>query len=324
MPDSRYIASARVRSLVAFALLSLSIALSGAALAASPQAGGEGQYTIGVDVDLVVFNVTVTDNKARHVRGLKASDFQVYEENRLQTITLFDAEDAPATVGLVIDNSGSMREKRADVAKAALAFAAASNAEDEMFVINFNERAYMGLPASMGFTKDFGKIHSALLRTPAAGLTALYDALAIGIEHLKAGSRDRKALVVLSDGGDNASRWMLDDVLQMAQRSSATIYSIGIYDETDRDKNPGVLRKIAKLSGGRAYFPDSVKDLDEVWLDIAGGIRSQYTIGYRSSAAARDGSFRKVKITAGGNGGRKLQVTARDGYLAPAEKSIPR
>src|SRR5437773_6781721 len=139
-----------------------------------------------------------------------------------------------------------------------------------MFVVNFNENVYLGLPASIRFTRDPGELRSALLRTAPAGLTALYDALAVGIEHLKNGRRDRKALVVLSDGGDNASHRSLDDVLLTARRSNATIYTIGIYDETDKDKDPKALRKIADLTGGRAYFPRELDDLDQVWRDIAG------------------------------------------------------
>jgi VWFA-related protein len=173
----------------------------------------------------------------------------------VHAISFFKAEYVPASLGLIIDNSGSMINKRAEVARAALAFADASNSDDEIFVINFNENVYLGLPPSTRFTNEREQIRSALLRTAPAGMTALYDALAAGIEHLKAGTLDRKALVVLSDGGDNASRRRLDDVLQIAQQSSATIYTIGIYDETDADRDPGVLRKIASLSGGRAYFP---------------------------------------------------------------------
>jgi Ca-activated chloride channel family protein len=307
-----------VRSLILFAFASL----SATTLVAAHQGRDEGQYTISVDVDLVVFNMTVMDGKGRHVSGLKAGDFHIYEENHLQEIALFNAENVPASVGLVVDNSGSMRDKRAAIAKAALAFASARNSEDEMFVVNFNENVYLSLPPSIPFTNDMEQIRSALLRTPPVGLTALYGALALAIEHLKIGTRYRKALVVLSDGGDNASRRTLDDVLQIVQRSSAKIYTIGIYDETDRDRNPRVLRKIAGLSGGRAYFPDSGNDLEQVWRDIAGAIRSQYTIGYHSSNPSREGGFRKVKITASRNGGQGLRVTTRDGYFAPA-KSIP-
>ena len=309
-----------MRSLIRIAFISLSISLTVAAIVPAQQGRDDGQYTIGVDVDLVVFNVTVSDGKGRHVSGLKASDFHVEEENRLQDIKLFNAEDVPASVGLIIDNSGSMHDKRADVIQAALAFAEASNPQDELFVVNFNEKAYLGLLPSVPFTSDVGQIRTALLRTAPIGLTALYDALLMGIEHLKGGTRDRKALVVLSDGGDNASHRSLDDALEIAMQSSATIYTIGIYDDSDIDRNPGVLRKIAKSSGGRAYFPDSLLDLNQVWRDIAGGIRSQYTIGYHSTSPNRDGTFRKVKITAGRNGGRGLRVTTRDGYVGPTDK----
>jgi Ca-activated chloride channel homolog len=303
-----------MRPLVLFSLVSV---LAGSVPAQQSQDGG--QYTIAVDVDLVVFNVTVTDNKGRQVAGLEAGDFRVFEEGRLQDVKLFHAEDTPASVGLIIDNSGSMREKRADVAKAALDFVTASNPEDEMFVVNFNENIYFGLPRSTPFTNDVDLLRAALTTAP-AGLTALYDALATGLEHLKTGARDRKALVVLSDGGDNASHRTLAEVLRVAQQSNATIYTIGIYDDTDQDRNPRVLRKIAQLTGGRAYFPDSLDDTERVWRDIAGGIRSQYTIGYFSSNSSRDGGFRKVKIIASRKGGRALRVTTREGYVAPDER----
>jgi VWFA-related protein len=308
-----------MRSLILFELISFLVT------SVPVQQGRDGgQYTIAVDVDLVVFNVTVTDSRGRHVGGLKPGDFRVYEQGRLQDIRLFRAEDVPASVGLIIDNSGSMRGKRAEVANDALAFIGAGNPEDETFVVNFNENVYLGLPDSIPFTNDIGQLRSALLRTAPGGLTALYDALAIGLDHLKTGTRERKALVVLSDGGDNASRRDLDDVLEIAKRSNATIYTIGIYGDDDPDRNPRVLRKIAQLSGGRAYFPGSIKDLAQVWREIAGGIRNQYTIGYFSSNPNRDGMFRTVKITAGRKGGAGLRVTTRDGYLAPANKSTAR
>ena len=197
------------------------------------------------------------------------------------------------------------------------------NSEDELFVVTFNEKVSLGLPPSIPFTNDLNQIRSALRISP-DGMTALYDALAVGIEHLKTGTKDRKALVVLSDGADNASRRRLDDVLQIAQRSSATIYTIGIYDDQYSDRNPRVLRRIAELTGGRSYFPASSNDLERVWRDIAGEIRSQYTIGYHSSNPNRDGVFRKVEITATRNGSRNLRVTTRDGYFAPGDRSIAR
>jgi VWFA-related protein len=273
-------------------------------------------FTIAVDADLVVFNLTVTDSQGRHVAGLKAGDFEVREDGRVQNINHFNAEDGPASIGLIIDNSGSMRQKHTDVTKAALAFASASNLEDEMFVITFNEKATLELPLSKRFDNDLDQIHSALERKAPNGMTALYDALALGIGHLKSGTLQHKALVVLSDGGDNASRISLNTVLQLAQRSSATMYAIGIYDKTDLDRNPRVLRRIAESSGGRAYFPEFLRDMERVWRDIAHEIRSEYTIGYQSSNPNRDGKFRSVRVTAKRGGERGLNVATRDGYFA--------
>jgi VWFA-related protein len=307
-----------VRSRLAFTLISL---LAGVAPVPAQQGRGEGPLTFGADVELAVFNVAVTDARGRHVAGLTARDFRIEEDGRPQAIALFDAGDLPASVGLIVDSSGSMLDKRTEVVNAALSFVAASNPEDEMFVINFNEHAYAGLPAPMAFTQNAIVMRGALLRTPPAGYTALYDALTLGIEHLTAGTRARKALVVLSDGGDNASRRSLDDVLHEARRSSATIYTIGIYDETDFDRNPRVLRRIADVSGGRAYFPRALVDLDGVWRDVAGSLRSQYTVGYESTNANRDGRFRKVTIIATQNGRRTLRVAARDGYFGPGADS---
>jgi VWFA-related protein len=308
-----------VRPLTSFLLASL---LAGALVTA--QAGREeGHLTFAVTVDLVVLNATVTDGRGRHAAGLTAGDFRLFEDGRPQEITLFNAGDVPASVGLIIDNSGSMLDKRAEVTAAAMSFIGASHADDEMFVVNFNEQAYLGLPASIRFTNDVARLRFALFAAP-TGLTALYDALALGLAHVNTGTRERKALVVLSDGGDNASSRTLDAVLQLARRSSATIYTIGMYDDSNRDRNPRVLRQVAELSGGRAYFPRAVRDLEQVWRDIAGGIRSQYTLGYHSSNPARDGAFRKVRITASRNGEQGLRVTAREGYVAPAGASTAR
>jgi len=299
------------------------IALLGGGSVLAQQSQAEAPLRIAVDVDLVVFNVTVTDQEGQPVAGLRSADFVLSEDGHAQAITLFSGDEVPASVGLIVDNSGSMVDKRAEVITAALAFMAASHPGDELFVVNFNERASLGLPASIRFTSDAGQLRSALLPVP-TGLTALYDAVALGLEHVGAGTRDRKALVVLSDGGDNASRWRLDDLLELARRSSATIYTIGAYDETNRDRNPRVLRQIAAVTGGRAYFPRALTDLSQVWRDIAGGIRSQYTLGYASSNPARDGVFRKVTVTVRRNGGRELRVLTRDGYFAPAATVIAR
>jgi VWFA-related protein len=273
------------------------------------------QFTLSVDVDLPVFNVSVLDRDGRPIAGLTEKDFKVYEDGREQQIRIFQPEDTPATVGMVIDNSGSLTNKRKEVVAAAAAFLDASHAEDEIFIVNFNRRAWFGLPSSIPFTRDRLRLHAALDETRAEGTTALYDALELALNHLNEGSRQRKALVLLSDGGDNASVAKLDDVLLRAQQSSATIYCIGIYDPGQRDRNPSVLRKIAKVTGGEAFFPNNPTALKTVWPKIAAAIRGQYTIGYLPTNPARDGEYRKVKITAARKG-RLLDVRTRPGYVA--------
>jgi len=275
------------------------------------------QYTLSVDVDLVVFNVTVLGDDGRPVTGLTGSDFHVYEDGREEKIKIFQPEDTPATVGLLIDNSGSMTNKRKDVMSAAQAFLNASHPKDEMFIVNFNRRPWLALSSSHAFTNDRSELKATLAETRAEGTTALYDALKLALDHLNESSRQRKALVVLSDGGDNASTVNLDDVLRIAQQSSATIYCIGIYDPLQKDRNPSALKKIAKVTGGEAFFPTSPDSLITTWPRIASAIRGQYTIGYVSSNPARDGGYRKVKITASRKrGGKLLDVRTRPGYVA--------
>ena len=277
------------------------------------------QYTLSVDVDLAMFNVTVLDSDHRPVRGLTAENFHIYEDGREQQIKIFQAEDTPATLGLVIDNSGSMANKARDVVTAALAFINASQHDDEMFVVDFNRKAWLGLPSSMPFTNDANQLRTTLLGTRTEGTTALYDALNLALTHLKEGSRQRKALVLLSDGGDNASLMKLEEVLRVAQQSSATIYCIGIYDPFAKDKNPGVLKRIAKVTGGESFFPNNPADLPDIWRRIAGSIRAQYTLGYMSTNAARDGSYRSVKISANGKRNKAFEVRSRPGYIAAKE-----
>ncbi len=264
------------------------------------------QYTLSVDVDLAVFNITALDSAHRPVTGLATANFHVYEDGREEKIKIFQPEDTPATVGLIIDNSGSMASKSKEVVTAALAFISASKHDDEMFVVDFNRRAWLGLPAAIPFSSNVSELRAALLETRAEGTTALYDAVELALDHLKNGSRQRQALVLLSDGGDNASAASLDQVLRKAQQSSATIYCIGIYDPFAKDKNPGVLK---------TYFPSTSADLREIWPRIAGAIRGQYTIAYISSNLTHDGSYRNVKITAKDKRGKTLEVRTRPGYF---------
>jgi len=274
------------------------------------------QFTISVDVDLAVFNITVLGDDGRPVTGLTGDNFRVYEDGREEKIKLFQPEDTPATVGLLIDNSGSMRNKQNDVVAAANAFVEASHPDDEMFIVNFNHLPWFALRPGLAFTSDRAEIRTALNHTRMEGTTALYDAVELALKHLKEGGRQRKALVILSDGGDNASHIKLNDALRMAEQSSATIYCIGIYDPNQKDRNPTVLKRIAKVTGGQSYFPSTLEDLRTVWPRIAGAIRGQYTIGYISSNQAHDGSFRKVKIVAKNKRGKILDVRGRPGYIS--------
>jgi Ca-activated chloride channel homolog len=274
-------------------------------------------FKLSVDVDLVIFNVTVTDTKGRPVKGLTKDDFRIMESGQEQTIRFVRPEDTPATVGLIIDNSGSMRRKREDVINAALAFAESSNPQDEIFIVNFNERVFMGLPPAMPFTNDLAQLRTSLGNTRAEGKTALYDAVTKGLQHLEKGTHQRKALVVISDGGDNASGETESSVLALAEQSNATIYTIDIDDPDDKDQNPKTLQDLARLTAGDSYRAKTLDELPGIWLKIAGGIRDQYTIGYMSRNAAHDGAFRSVKVIANGKDGKPLRVRSRKGYIAP-------
>jgi Ca-activated chloride channel family protein len=185
-----------------------------------------------------------------------------------------------------------------------------------MFIVDFNRRAWLAMPPSIPFTSDRSQLRATLAETRAEGTTALYDALKLALDHLKEGARQRKALIIISDGGDNASIEKLDDVLHSAEQSSATIYCIGIYDPFQKDRNPSVLKRIARVTGGEALFPNNLESLHSIWPRIATAIRGQYTIGYVSSNGARDGTYRKVKITAKDKRGKSLDVRSRPGYTA--------
>jgi Ca-activated chloride channel family protein len=273
-------------------------------------------FTVSVDVDLVLFNVTVLDRKGHLVPGLDQKNFKIYEDGKAQEIRVFHPEDVPATVGILIDSSGSMGPKISDVVNAATTFVEDSNPQDELFIVGFNDRVYMGLPSGVPFTNSRSELQHALNLIRASGRTALYDAVAFSLKQLQRGTLQKKALVLLSDGGDNASHIGVKDVIPMAEQSSATIYTIGFYDANDRDRNPKVLHELAKSTGGESYVPHSTYEMSEIWSRIAGGIRSQYTIGWLSTNPARDGTFRNVKVNVVDPKGKPLSVKTRSGYRA--------
>jgi Ca-activated chloride channel homolog len=272
-------------------------------------------FQISVNVDLVVLPATVRDRGGRTVSDLREQDFEVYEDRIRQTIKLFRHEDIPVTVGLIVDHSGSMLPKLNDVIEAVRTFARSSNPEDRMFVVNFNEKVSLGLPGGVNFSNSADELERAIARTRPAGRTALYDAAVRGLEHLQAGGPEKKVLIVISDGGDNASVLGLPAVLKKFEQSNAVVYAIGIFDEDDSDQNPGVLRHLAQATGGEAFFPERLGDVAAICERIARDIRNQYTIGYVSSSKMAPGALRAIRMVAHAEGKGTLSVRTRSGYI---------
>jgi Ca-activated chloride channel homolog len=276
-------------------------------------------YKISVNVDLVVLHAAVRNRDGGFVSDLRQQDFTVYEDGVRQTIRLFRHEDIPVTVGLVVDHSGSMRTKLPEVTAAARTFVQTSNQEDRLFVVNFNEKVTLGLADTISFADRSQELERAISSTPAIGMTALYDASIEALERFQAGSKDKGALIIISDGGDNASKHTLAELLRLAEESSVVMYAIGIFDEDEVDRHPDVLRRLARATGGEAYFPAELTDVVSICERIAHDIRNQYTIGYVSGNTGKPGAFRTIRVTASGTPGSKLVVRARSGYIAGGE-----
>jgi VWFA-related protein len=238
----------------------------------------EKDFTLTAHAELVLLDVSVKEAKGGYVSGLKKENFQVYENGKLQTISQFSSEDTPITAGLVIDDSGSMRSKRAEVINSALAFIDASNPRDEMFVTHFNDRVRRGLPPGTGFTDDMNLLRTALWNSPPEGMTCLYDGILDALHQLESGKQDKKSLVIISDGGDNASRHGFSDVLDAVRSTRAILYTIGVFDTEDPDRNPGLLRRLAGISGGVAYLPKDLQELPEICRGLAKDIRNRYSL----------------------------------------------
>jgi Ca-activated chloride channel homolog len=294
----------------------LLLGLSGIAL--RPAADRASQATFSTDVDLVLLNVSVTENGKTAVLGLQKNNFRVYEDGVPQNISYFRNEDIPVTVGLVVDRSGSMVRKRSEVISAAAAFAKSCNPQDQMFVVNFNENVAMGLPQGTAFTNSTLELTQALSRFAARGRTALYDAVAMGLRQLTQSDLRKKVLIVVSDGGDNSSAITKQQILKMAEESDATIYTVGLYDEYDTDRNPSLLKQLAKVSGGEALFPKEVKDTTLVLKTVSKDIRNQYTVGYAPKNQKWDKRFRQIRVLVVAPHSRHWKVRTRKGYIAAA------
>jgi VWFA-related protein len=275
-------------------------------------------YRIRRDVNLVVLHATVLDDRGRFVPDLKQESFRVFEDRVEQKLAIFKREDVPVSVGLVIDNSGSMRDKRERVNTAALTFVKTSNPEDEAFVVNFNDDYY--LDTDKDFTNDLNELKEALERIDSRGSTALYDAVIGSLDHLKKGAKDKKVLLIITDGEDNASRKSLAATVQEAQQSDALIYAIGLLSQESKrsaKRARQALTQLAEATGGLAFFPEGVQDTESICTQIAHDIRNQYTLAYYPTNMAKDGSFRSVHVDVIPPRGRgKLSVRTRTGYYA--------
>jgi len=297
----------------------LCLALAAAIFSLPPSARVHGQETptFSANSELVVLHVTVRDKKGAYVSGLRQDAFSVIEDGRAQTVSLFTDTDTPATIGLLIDSSGSMWQHRPVTISGATAFAKASHPQDEIFAIAFNEYVTAVLPTAAPFTNDDGMLRVALERNVASrGRTALYDAIAGGVEYLSRGTRERKVLVLLSDGGDNASRTTKDEAVHKAQASNAVIYTIGLIEPGSRDANPGLLRELSLASGGESFRPRDSGGIADVLGKISQDIRHTYTIGYTPTNTSRDGAYRTVRVVVTAPPGRPLVVRSRTGYRA--------
>lgn len=280
-------------------------------------------YTISDNVDLVLLDVSVRDPRGGYVTGLTKNDFQVFDDGHQRPIAQFASVDTPVTVGLVVDNSGSMREKRPEVLLAGLAFAKESNPQDEFFVVNFNNHVTPGLPNSLPFTDDLQQLRSALYYGQAAGQTALYDAIVYALKHLELSHRDKRTLIVVSDGGDNVSETTLPELMRVAEASRATVYTVGLFGPDDRDRNPRVLKRLAATTGGQYFEPPELDDIIPVFKKISKDIRNRYTIGYVPEEVTDTRTIRSIKVAATDASHRKLIVHTRTSYIiTPVSKLV--
>jgi len=314
------------KKLPAIAVLAVCVA-GGAVYAQNPPPSGaeDSGAIIRVDTRLIVCHTTVVDKSGHLVTNLPESAFTVYEDGVKQPIKVFKREDVPVSIGLVIDNSGSMRDKRAKVAAAALALVKASNKEDESFVVNFNDEAFLDLPHNKEFTNDLSELEEALSRIDARGGTAMRDAIRMSIDWVKEkGHRDKKVLVVVTDGNDNSSVISLENLVKAAQQTGVIIYSVGLLSEEERreaQKAKRALLDLAEATGGEAFFPKELSEVDHIAGQVARDIRNQYTIAYTPANDTMDGKFRAIKIAVNAPG--KPTVRTRNGYYATPDQGLP-
>ena len=271
------------------------------------------------EVEEVVLHATVADNKNHLIMNLDKDSFTVLENNQAQTITSFRHEDIPVAMGIVIDNSGSMREKRDKVNKAALNLVRSSNPQDQVFVVNFNDEYYLDQP----FTSNLNLLREALEKVEARGGTALYDAIVASADYEKKQARlQKKVLFVVTDGEDNASQETLEKAVRRLQEENGpTVYAIGLLGEERARRARRALETIAERTGGMVFLPKTLDEVDEISRSVAHDIRSQYTIGYKPSTPKSVGGYRTIRVEARAKGYKQLTVRTRSGYYPGQEQS---
>jgi Ca-activated chloride channel family protein len=279
-----------------------------------------GVFVFKKEVEEVVLHATAMDDKNHLVTTLDKGAFTVFENNQQQAITSFRHEDVPVAMGIVIDNSGSMREKRDKVNKAALNLVRSSNPQDQVFVVNFNDEYYLDQP----FTSDINKLREALEKVEARGGTALYDAIVASSDYMKKNARlQKKVLFVVTDGEDNASRESLEETVRRLQEENGpTVYAIGLLGEEKARRARRALETIAQRTGGIAFLPRTLDEVDEISRTVAHDIRNQYTIGYKPSTPKSVGGYRAIHVEAKAKGYSKLVVRTRSGYY-PGQEHAP-
>lgn len=273
--------------------------------------------------ELVVLHVMVKERHGAYVGGLTADAFQVFEDNRPQEIQFFASEDAPVTIGLIIDSSGSMAQVRDRIIAASAAFVEASNPQDEVFATIFNDDVRSVPDSGAHFVSDAAALRSLLADAfMPAGRTKLYDAVTEGLSYVTTGTRGRRVLVLLSDGGDNASASTFGDTLMLTQASNVVIYAVALVGGFDQEADPKRLTQLAEASGGASFSPRNVDDVDRAFRQIARDIRSSYTIGYRPVNTQLRPGLRRIRVEAHGADGRRLVTRTRNAYLAGQDSSF--
>jgi VWFA-related protein len=277
------------------ACLILPAILCGQAASGGPDSGGD--VIFSSEARYVPLNVTVTDKSDHLVTNLQQSEFSVFENNVLQPIKVFKHEDVPVSMGLVIDNSGSMRSKRAGVEAATLALVKDSNPQDESFVVNFNDEAYL----DVDFTSDIKVLQTGIARIDAKGGTAMRDAIRMSIDHLHdKAKQDKKVIIVVTDGNDNASMVTLESLVKVAQQDGTLIYAIGLLGEEDKSeaaKAKRALKALVEATGGQVFYPKDVSEVEPIAHQVAHDIRNQYSIWYAPLNDKLDNTFRAIKVT---------------------------